>query len=538
MPNDGRVKFAILNTFGMPDPPLPRTPNDISICLAKNPMTPRAHLLDMFNTALAAVDPYAAVKRFLSREDNTLTLATTPPQTFNLSNYERVLVVGAGKATAPMAQAVEAILGDALTGGLIVVKYDHALPLHTIDCREAGHPVPDKNGLQAGDDLLALADSATERDLVLCLLSGGGSALLESLPPPLTLTNLQATTHALLACGATIVEVNTIRKHLSRVKGGRLAQVIAPATLITLVLSDVVGSPLPAIASGPTVPDTTTWEDVAAILTNYNLAPRLPILVLNYLQAGIAGAIPDTPKNLLSASVVIMGDNAIAATAALERAQSLGYTSSIQSTTLEGEARVVGKEIARLARQIQQNHLSYSVCLIYGGETTVTLGDSAGRGGRNQELVLTAALEIADNTGITIGAFATDGSDGPTDSAGAIVDGSTVARGGGDAIARHHLDTHNAYPFLLKSGDLLITGPTRTNVNDLVMVVIERGLRQRNDITSDDRAKHPSLPHSPVYKIASMPKIPHIRSECGYFAPTPQLPLSFIIHCRSLYLYP
>lgn len=437
-------------------------------------MSPRAHLLDIFNTALAAVDPYVAVQRFLSRKGNRLTLATTPPQTFNLSTYERVLVVGAGKATAPMAQAVEEILGDALTGGLITVKYDHALPLHIIECREAGHPVPDEYGLRAGNELLSLADSATERDLVLCLLSGGGSALLESLPPPLTLADLQATTHALLACGATIVEVNTIRKHLSRVKGGRLAEAIAPAELITLVLSDVVGSPLDAIASGPTVPDSTTWDDVATILTKYDLASRLPASVLTYLQVGIAGNYPDTPKTLPSSPVVIVGDNSIAATAALERAQALGYLTEIRTTRMEGEARTVGIAIAHSALSLQQEAHHFPMCLIYGGETTVTLGDEVGMGGRTQELALAAALELVDSTGITIGAFATDGSDGPTDSAGAIVDGGTVSRGGGEVVAHHHLDTHNAYPFLLKSGDLLITGPTRTNVNDLVMVVIEK----------------------------------------------------------------
>lgn len=440
-------------------------------------MTPRAHLFDIFQAALAAVEPDAAVRRWMRSNGDSLTLATTPPCHFDLSAYERILVVGAGKATAPMAQAVEAILGERLTGGLILVKYEHSLPLHIIECREAGHPLPDEAGLQAGSDLLALAKGATERDLLLCLLSGGGSALLESLPPPLTLADLQATTHALLACGATIVEVNTIRKHLSRVKGGRLAQAIAPATLITLVLSDVVGSPLPAIASGPTVADTTTWAEVGAIVAKYNLAPHLPPLVWAYLEAGIAGNLPDTPKTLPPAPIVIVGDNALAATAALERAQALGYRAEIRTTTLEGEAQTVAKGIAQEAIRLQRDGDALPLCLIYGGETTVTLGESSGKGGRNQELALAAALELAGREGITLGAFATDGSDGPTDSAGAIVDGGSVARGGGITLAHHHLMTHDAYPFLEQSGDLLRTGATRTNVNDLVMVVIETGVR-------------------------------------------------------------
>lgn len=408
----------------------------------------------------------------MTRSGNTLTLTANPSHFFDLSSYENIRVIGAGKATAPMAQAIEEILGDALTGGLIVVKYDHALPLRKIECREAGHPVPDENGLKAGNDLLTLAEQATEKDLVLCLLSGGGSALLESLPSSLTLADLQDTTELLLASGATIVEVNTIRKHLSRVKGGRLAEAVAPATLITLVLSDVVGSPLPAIASGPTVPDTTTWAEVSEILTYFELTRHLPVAVRTYLQAGIRGEIADTPKQLPASSVVIIGDNGLAADAAFRTAQSLGYHTLIKSTLLEGEARDIGKRIARDALTVQQNNEPLPACLIYSGETTVTLGTSYGKGGRNQELALAAALELTNHPGITLGAFATDGSDGPTDSAGVIIDGGTVQRGGGAVNALHHLGHHNAYAFLDASGDLIRTGPTRTNVNDLIIVIV------------------------------------------------------------------
>jgi glycerate 2-kinase len=436
-------------------------------------MPPRNHLLQIFNSALAAVDPYAAVRRFVQRDGDTLTLATHPAQSVNLSWYDRIWVLGAGKATAPMAQAIEEIVEDALTGGLIVVKYDHALPLHIIECREAGHPVPDENGLRAGDALLKMAEAATERDLVICLLSGGGSALLESLPPSLTLEDLQTTTNLLLASGASIVEVNIIRKHLSRVKGGRLAQAIAPALLITLVLSDVVGSPLTAIASGPTVPDPSTWAEVSEILMYFELMPHLPPAVRAHVEAGIRGDIPDTPKQVSASPTMIIGDNALAADAAFTTAYALGYHTTLKDVVLEGEAREVGKQIARDALTVQQNNYPLPACLIYGGETTVTLGATYGKGGRNQELALAAALELTNHPGIILGAFATDGSDGPTDSSGAMVDGGTVTRGGGMGVARQHLTTHNAYPFLDASGDLLRTGPTRTNVNDLIVVIIE-----------------------------------------------------------------
>ncbi len=437
--------------------------------------TIRADLHTIMQAALAAVDPYTAVHRYLRRDHDTLQIATTPPHTLDLRHYARIWVLGAGKATAPMAHALEEILGEALTGGIIVVKYDHGLPLQKIEVREAGHPVPDEKGLQAGAEILALARNATGRDLVIGLLSGGGSALLEALSPVLSLSDLQATTHVLLACGATISETNTIRKHLSLVKGGRLAQAIAPAALITLVLSDVVGSPLDAIASGPTVPDPGTWNDVQDILNRYHLHTHLPASVRSYLQQGAAGEHSDTPKTLPPSPVVVIGDNAIAAQAAATHAHTLGLHPLILTTMLEGEAREVGGWLVALAKEIRRYHrpVSPPACLIIGGETTVTLGDSSGKGGRNQEVALTAALGIAGQEGLYIGALATDGTDGPTDSAGAIVDSTTVARAtalGFDPI--HHLDTHNAYPLLDATGDLLRIGPTRTNVNDLLFVIV------------------------------------------------------------------
>lgn len=454
-------------------------------------LTPtRTDLLAIMQAALAAVEPVAAVRRVLHREQDELTLLPDGP-TFRLSEFERVFVLGAGKAGAPMAQAAEAVLGDWLTGGLVVVKYDHLAGIAQVQLREAAHPVPDEAGLAAGAAILRVAEQATERDLVLCLLSGGGSALLEALPEPLTLVDLQATTAALLASGAAIHEVNAVRKHLSRVKGGQLARAVAPATLITLVLSDVVGSPLDVIASGPTVPDASTWGQVEEIVTRYRLWASLPPAVRARLEQGAAGALPETPKAddpcFARASVVIVGDNAQAAEAAQREAAALGYQSAVLTTFLEGEAREVAKVAVALAREVQaaDRPLPAPACLILGGETTVTLGSggeeaesglSPGTGGRNQELALAAALALAGKPGILVGALATDGSDGPTDSAGAIVDGETVARAAAQGYdAATHLARHDAYPLLDAVGDLLRSGPTNTNVNDLLFVLVADG---------------------------------------------------------------
>lgn len=436
----------------------------------------RDDLLAIMEAALVAVDPAAAVHRAMHREGDVLALGT---QRIDLATIERVIVLGAGKAGAPMAQAVEALLGDRIAAGYIIVKDDHSAPTSRITLSEASHPMPNAAGLAASEALLALADGATDRDLVIVLLSGGGSALLEALPAPLTLDDLRATTEALLASGATINEVNAVRKHLSRVKGGQLARAIAPATLVTLVLSDVVGSPLDVIASGPTVPDESTWVQVAAILERYALHEHLPPAVRERLEAGIAGQLPDTPKAddplFAGQSVHIIGDNAIAAEAAKREAEARGYHSAVLTTFLEGEAREVARVAVALGREVVAHGrpVPAPACLILGGETTVTLRGTPGRGGRNQELALAATQYLVGDQRITIGALATDGTDGPTDSAGAIVDGGSAERAAvlGRSLA-DALACHDAYPLLDATGDLLISGPTQTNVNDLLFVMV------------------------------------------------------------------
>ncbi len=331
---------------------------------------------------------------------------------------------------------------------------------------EAGHPVPDQSSVRGAQAVADLARQATARDLVLCLLSGGGSALLTLPVPGLTLADLQALTDALLRSGATINELNTVRKHWSRIKGGRLAHLVAPATLVTLVLSDVVGDPLDVIASGPTVPDPSTVADAQAVLERYGI------------WTGRAVPFQETPKPgdpaFERVQHVIVGSNRLAAVAAVEQARRLGFGALLLSTYVEGEAREVARVAAALAKGMRGHGdpLSPPACLVWGGETTVTIR-GAGKGGRNQELALAAALALDGWPGVLVMALATDGTDGPTDAAGAIATGETVARAralGLDPQAA--LDVNDSYPFFDALDDLILTGPTGTNVNDLLFVLV------------------------------------------------------------------
>ncbi len=438
--------------------------------------TQRQPILTILQAALSAVDPFSATQSYLRRQGNRLTVGD---RDYDLDRYARIFVIGAGKAGAPMAQAVEAALGDRITDGLAVVKIGHAGPTQTIKIAEASHPTPDQAGVDAGMRILELAQSAGENDLVIALLSGGGSALLVAPAPGLTLADIQSMTAALLASGATINEINCLRKHTSAVKGGQLARAVAPATLITLALSDVIGSPLDVIASGPTVPDQSTWDDAWRIVQRYELESELPAAIVQRLQAGLNGDEPDTPKPddpaFASSQTLVVADNRVAATAAARAAESQGYNALLLTTYLEGEASQVAKVAVGLGREIQAFHapLQPPACLILGGETTVTLGADPGKGGRNQELALSAAIALQDRPGIVVVSLATDGTDGPTDSAGGIADAATVARGKALGLdAETALRRHDAYPYLHAVHDLLLTGPTQTNVNDLVFVFV------------------------------------------------------------------
>jgi glycerate 2-kinase len=388
--------------------------------------------------------------------------------------------VGGGKADAPMARALEAILGDRITAGVISVKHGHALPLRRIEVHEAGHPIPDAAGQAAAERILELAASAGRGDLVVCLISGGGSALLPAPVHGLGLPEKMAATDLLLRSGATIQEINAVRKHLSRLKGGRLAQVAAPAQVVVLILSDVLGNPLDAIASGPAVPDPTTFADALEIVQRYGLASRFPPAALAYLQRGARGEEPETPKPgdpvFRRVHTVVIGSNEHAARAAVRAARRLGYRTMLLTTFLEGEAREAGRVVAAIARGVGEAGIPLvpPACVIAGGETTVTVrGD--GKGGRCQEFTLAAARAIRGRPGLLVAAFGTDGTDGPTDAAGAMADGATVERAlalGLDPAAA--LERNDAYSFFAALGDLYVTGPTRTNVNDLYVTLVAK----------------------------------------------------------------
>jgi len=441
--------------------------------------------------ALGAVDPAAAVHRHLHRAGDLLRAGD---QTYDLRAYQRVFVVGAGKAGAPMARAAAEVLNDRLTDGVMVVKgYDEGAqgrggagatvsppvtpsPRHPVTLVEAGHPIPDERGVAGARRIAQLLEQATERDLVIALISGGGSALLTLPAAGIGLAELQTLTSILLRCGANINEINTLRKHLDQVKGGGLARLAHPASVITLVLSDVVGNPLDVIGSGPTVPDTSSFADAYAVLERYGVVADAPAPIVDRLRQGMAGQIAETPKpgdpRFARVHNLIVGSNLQAAEAALAAARATGFNTLLLTTYLQAEAREAGRMLAAIARELASSGhpLPRPACIVVGGETTVTLRGT-GRGGRNQELALAAVADLAGLPDLALVALATDGGDGPTDAAGAVVTGATLDRAralGLDPAA--HLARNDAYPFFAALGDLLRPGPTETNVNDLAFL--------------------------------------------------------------------
>ena len=435
----------------------------------------RQDALTIFHSALAAVDPEEAVHRYLRVENNVLLV---DGGRYDLKSYDRILVVGAGKAVAPMAKAVEDILGGRVAAGLLVVKDGHGLPLKKIRVQEASHPVPDERGVAGTLEVLKLLQGAGKHDLVLCLISGGGSALLIAPAEGISLPDKQATTRSLLACGATIHEINTIRKHLSRAKGGQLARAAHPAGVLSLILSDVVGDDLDVIGSGPTVPDRSSFQDTLDIFKRYDIWDRIPVSVRKRVSQGVRGTLPETPKPgdpAFSGCVqVLVGSCLRALTAAAESAERLGYRGLILSSKVEGEAREVAKAFASIGKEVLSSHhpLKPPACLLTGGETTVTIqGD--GRGGRNQEFVLAGAIALDGTDRIVVLAGGTDGTDGPTDAAGAIADGATISKAKALGMNPHaFLKRSDSYHFFKPLGDLILTGPTRTNVMDVYMLLV------------------------------------------------------------------
>jgi glycerate 2-kinase len=410
--------------------------------------------------ALAAADPTAAVDRVLrSRED--------------LDRYERIFVVGAGKAGGTMARAVEQLLNGRIAAGCVNVKDGDMAKTRIIETRPCGHPVPDERGLDGARRIAEICTEARENDLVICLLSGGASALTPYPAPPITLGEKQETTKLLLASGASIHEINAVRKHLSGIKGGQLARLAAPAHVLSLILSDVVGDDLDVIGSGPTAPDASTFQDAYAVLEKYELRDRVPARVRERMKNGAR----ETPKaaDPLFENVenIIVGSNQKSLESAARAAKDLGYRTLILSSTIEGETKDVARMHAAIARQIRtyEQPARPPVCVISGGETTVTMGNgSAGKGGRNQEFALAAAIEVAGLEDILILSAGTDGTDGPTDAAGAMADGTTVARA--NSKASDALRDHDAYPLFEELGDLITTGSTGTNVMDLHLFLV------------------------------------------------------------------
>jgi glycerate 2-kinase len=428
-------------------------------------------LTEIFYSGLKAVDPYRCV----------LPEAKRIQSLFRQGHHSHLYVVAFGKASVSMAKAVAEIAEpDVELRGIVITKYGHSglvkLP-GKVKVFEAGHPIPDVNGVTATAEAVGLLKESDESTLVVCLISGGGSALLVSPQEDITLQEKQAVTDLLLRAGADIVGLNTVRKHLSRVKGGRLAELAHPSRVVSFILSDVIGDPLDVIASGPTSPDTTTYGDALEVIRKHGIDRSVPKNVLRLLQKGAAGFLPETPKPgspLFQATEnIIVGSNRLATAAAAKKAEELGFTLSMLSNEVSGEAREAGVSLAKQALQIKNARKQGNlICLLQGGETTVTVRGK-GRGGRNTEFALSFAVEIAGTHGISMLSAGTDGTDGPTDAAGAIADGETVGRMealGLDPTA--YLNENDSYTCFQKAGGLFITGPTGTNVMDLQIVLI------------------------------------------------------------------
>lgn len=429
----------------------------------------------IFRAAVRAVDPRAATIRALRRSGMTLAVGGAH---IELSAVRHLYVIGFGKAAATMAQGVERVLGDRITSGAVVTKYGHTVPTRRVAVYEAAHPTPDAASIAATTTVLQTVADVTADDLVLCLISGGGSALFEQPAAGLTLADMQETTRQLLHAGAPITALNTVRKHLSAVKGGQLARCVSPARLIALILSDVAGEALDVIASGPTVPDPTTFADALVALDEYDVRAVVPNAVREFLESGADGEHPDTPKAgdpcFATTSTQIIADAQLALNAAARAAEGLGLPTLVLSNSFEGESRDASRNWASIARQVRAyaQPLAPPCCLLAGGETTVTVrGD--GVGGRNCEFALAAAQALHGTEGIVIASLATDGGDGPTDAAGAVATSLTV-----DAARRLGLDpgaslaNNDAYTFFARVGGLYRPGPTGTNVNDLIIALI------------------------------------------------------------------
>lgn len=433
-----------------------------------------SRLMCLVDGALRACAPRPVIETAIGLSGDILTLGDT---VYDLSGFERVVVVGAGKASAAMAQALKDVLGARFESGLIVTKYGHGLDIPGCRIIESGHPVPDSEGERAARELLAMAGKVGPRDLVFFLLSGGASALIPSPRPPVTLADKMAATKLLLACGATIHEINAIRKHLSRIKGGLFAKALEPATVVTLIISDVVGDNLDVIGSGPTAPDCSTFGDCLEIIARFGLDGRMPAAVMRVLRDGAAGLLPETTKRddccFGAVRNHILANNEAALRGAAQAAEGLGYRPVVVTRALTGEARDAAAMLAQAAREHAGNE---RLCLLAGGETTVTL-TGQGLGGRNQEMALVLGMElerVPASRPVCLVCLGTDGSDGPTDAAGGLILPDTLAKARArDLHPEPYLANNDSHSFLKQADALLVTGPTRTNVMDVTGLLID-----------------------------------------------------------------
>lgn len=411
------------------------------------------HALQIFRAALKAADPMEAVLHHVRVKSGVLQV---DGRRYRLSDYDRVRVIGSGKASARMALALERLFGNRIQGGWVNVPDNTTARSRRITFHQSGHPVPDERGVEGARRIAEIARESGSRDLVFAVISGGASALMPLPVAGITLEKKKEVTRSLLACGATIHEINTVRKHLSAIKGGHLAALAHPATLISLILSDVIGDDLSVIGSGPTVLDATTVADAKAVLNRFGIA---------------APPLTETPKKNVAAQNVIIGSNRQSAAAAAKKAKELGYKTTVLSTTIDGETREIARMHAAIARESLANG-KRGICWLSGGETTVTLRGK-GMGGRNQEFALAAAIALEATPGVTIFSGGTDGIDGPTDAAGAVADAATLRRAAVLRLnPREFLDNNDSYHFFEKAGGLIKTGPTGTNVADIRMLLL------------------------------------------------------------------
>ncbi len=429
----------------------------------------------IFMAGVRSVLPEKLITRILRIEGQVLKAGDYE---IPLEGIRDIYVIGAGKASAAMGHYVETVLGERISGGHIVVKYDHSCKLREIEVSEAGHPLPDENGFRAAVRIREIAEKAGENDLVICLISGGGSSLMADVPDGLLPEELYIINNLLIRSGAAIHEINSVRKHLSGLKGGQLARIVWPARLLTLIISDVIGDPLEVIASGPTVPDPSTFHDALRVINDYNLKPDLTAGLLKYLTDGAEGLHPETPKPgdpVFDGTVnILAGTNQIALQAAFEESRRLGYRPYIIDNALAGDVETVSESLVAAALSFRDNKdIGKPVCLLYGGETTIRV-TGRGEGGRNQHLALSAAMRLRDIPGITVLAAGTDGTDGSSVAAGAVVDSATVC----DSMSKNldpenYLSGFDSYNFFRLAGGQIVTGPTYTNVMDLVVVLID-----------------------------------------------------------------